>query len=48
LLQQAVDQGGFAVVDMRDDGDVAKIHCGSRKERARLGEPGTRTRCGAI
>ncbi len=26
LLQQPVDQGGFAVVDVRDDGDVAKIH----------------------
>ncbi len=26
LLQQAVDQGRFAMVDMRDNGDVAKIH----------------------
>ena len=26
LLQQAVDQRGLAVVDVRDDGDVAKIH----------------------
>src|SRR5262245_42943951 len=41
LLQKAVDQGRFAVVDVRDDGDVAKIHCSFRKERARLREPGT-------
>ncbi len=26
LLQQLVDQGGFAVVDVGDDGDVAKVH----------------------
>ena len=26
LLQQAVDQGSFAMVDVRDNGDVAKIH----------------------
>ena len=26
LLQQPVDQGGFAVVDMGDDGDVAQVH----------------------
>ena len=25
-LQQGVDQGGLAVVDMGDDGDVANIH----------------------
>jgi hypothetical protein len=27
LLQQAVDQGGLAMVDMGDDGDVAKHGC---------------------
>ena len=26
LLQQAIDQGCFAMVDMRDDRDVAEIH----------------------
>ena len=26
LLQQPVDQGGFAVVDMGDDGDIAQVH----------------------
>ena len=26
LLQQPVDQRGLAVVDMGDDGDVAKLH----------------------
>ena len=26
LLQQAIDQGGLAVVDVGDDGDVAKVH----------------------
>jgi hypothetical protein len=26
LLQQAVDQRGFAVVDVGDDGNVAKVH----------------------
>jgi hypothetical protein len=26
LLQQAIDQGGLAVVDVSDDGDVAKVH----------------------
>ena len=26
LLQQPVDQGGLAMVDMGDDGDVAKVH----------------------
>jgi hypothetical protein len=26
LLQQAVDQGRFAVVDVGDDGNVAKVH----------------------
>src|SRR5207237_10329317 len=34
LLQQPVDQGGLAVVDVRDDGDVAKIHYGSRNQSA--------------
>src|SRR5437868_5562583 len=26
LLQQPIDQGGLAVVDMSDDGDVAQMH----------------------
>ncbi|MGH7878594.1 MAG: hypothetical protein ACREQD_03785 [Candidatus Binataceae bacterium] len=26
MLQQPVDQRGFAMVDVGDDGDVAKIH----------------------
>jgi hypothetical protein len=26
LLQQHVDQGGLAMVDMRDDGDVTQFH----------------------
>jgi hypothetical protein len=26
LLQQAVDQGGLAVVDVGDDGDIAQVH----------------------
>ena len=26
LLQQPVDQGGLAVVDVGDDGDVAELH----------------------
>jgi hypothetical protein len=26
LLQQLVDQGGFAVVDVGDDGDITKVH----------------------
>jgi hypothetical protein len=25
-LQEAIDQGGFAVVDVGDNGDVAKFH----------------------
>ena len=29
--QQLVDQGGLAVVDVGDDGDVAKGHAGSAK-----------------
>jgi len=33
LLQQAIDQRGFAVVDVGDDGDVAKVH-GSSSGRA--------------
>jgi hypothetical protein len=31
LLQQPVDQGGFAMVDMRYDGNVAKVHGASAK-----------------
>ena len=34
LLQQPVDQGGFAVVDVGDDGDVAKIHEFPRNQSA--------------
>ena len=26
LLQQPVDQGGFAMVDVGDDGDIAQVH----------------------
>ena len=26
LLQQAIDQRGFAMVDVSDDGDVAELH----------------------
>jgi hypothetical protein len=33
LLQQAVDEGGLAVVDVGDDGDVTKVH-GSSSGRA--------------
>ncbi len=29
LLQQAIDQRGFAVVDVGDDGDVTKVHSSS-------------------
>jgi hypothetical protein len=29
LLQQAIDQRGLAVVDVGDDGDVAKFHSSS-------------------
>jgi hypothetical protein len=44
LLQQAVDEGGLAVVDVGDDGDVTKVH-GSSSGRARwmrdlTGKPG--------
>ena len=41
LLQQAVDQGGLAVVDVRDDGDVAEIHAEALKNQARaaMGPP---------
>jgi hypothetical protein len=31
LLQQAIDQGGLAVVDVGDDGDVAKVHGSSSR-----------------
>src|SRR5262249_21786211 len=42
LLQQAVDQGGLAMVDMGDDGDIAKMHGGlmlnaGQKARASYG-----------
>jgi hypothetical protein len=26
LLQQPVNQGGLAMVDVSDDGDIAKVH----------------------
>ena len=53
LLQQPVDQGGFAVVDVRDDGDVAKVHCGFQKPKRGplFWEPATHADvryCGAI
>jgi hypothetical protein len=35
LLQQAVDEGGLAVVDVGDDGDVTKVH-GSSSGRAKV------------
>jgi hypothetical protein len=28
LLQQAIDEGGLAVVDMGDDRDIAQVHAG--------------------
>ena len=34
LLQQPVDQGGLAMVDMGDDGDVAKVHAEIQKPSA--------------
>ena len=42
LLQQAVDQRGLAMVDMGDDGDIAKMHGGlmlnaGQKARASYG-----------
>jgi len=37
LLQQAVDQGGLAMVDVGNDGDVAQIHGASAKKAARVG-----------
>jgi hypothetical protein len=33
LLQQTVDQRGFAVVDVGDDGDVAKVHDGPKWQK---------------
>ena len=35
LLQQAIDQGGLAVVDVGDNGDVAQFHGKSSFQRAR-------------
>ena len=35
LLQQPIDQRRLAVVDMRDNGDVSKIHCEFQKSKAR-------------
>jgi hypothetical protein len=29
LLQQLVDEGGLAVVDVGDDGDITKVHSSS-------------------
>src|SRR5262249_12474107 len=40
LLQQPVYQGRLAVVDVRDDGDVAKIHC--RFQKSKRGPNGAR------
>jgi hypothetical protein len=41
LLQQSVDQGGFAVVDVGDDGDVAKFHiCPKWQKRALVARGG--------
>ena len=48
LLQQPVDQRGFAVVDVGDDGDVAEIHeVPKTKARARF-EARDASYCGAI
>ncbi len=46
LLQETVDQGGFAMVDMRDDRDVAEIHQIGPENGTRPGTPGAC--CGAI
>ncbi len=46
LLQQAVDQGGLAMVDMRDDRDIAEFHVWVRKVKARALRPAAI--CGAI
>ena len=50
LLQEPVDQGRLAVVDVRDDGDVAKIHelVPKIKARAPSGGPRRMRYCGAI
>ena len=48
LLQQPVDQGGLAVVDVGDDGDVAEIHDVPENQSAGLFGPATRRYCGAI
>ena len=37
LLEQPVDQGGLAVVDVGDDGDVAQIHGPGKQKRPRSG-----------
>jgi hypothetical protein len=38
-LEEAVDQGGFPVVDVGDDGDVAQLHGSSRVLRERSADP---------
>jgi hypothetical protein len=48
LLQQPVDQRGLAVVDVGDDGDVAKIHASSKNQSAGPLGPATRRYCSAI
>ena len=49
LLQELVDEGRLAVVDVGDDGDVAKLHGGSLSsaKTPALG-PGGAIRCSAI
>ena len=45
LTQQGVDEGGFAMVDVGDDGDVAQIfdHCMYLDQRIRcVAQPGRR------
>ena len=46
LLQQAVDQRGLAMVDVGDDGDVAKFHGGGLWAVKSLRAPKGPARCG--
>ena len=40
LLEQGVHQGGLAVVDVGDDGDVSEVHGGGSRVKARPGAVG--------
>src|SRR5437762_1239934 len=44
LLQQPVDQRGLAVIDVRDDGDIAKLHRKTKCTVLILSCPATRVR----